>query len=145
MQTSYPPKSPREYGETEITNIAKDLAEFIKQGYQYIFFSGPTGAGKTTLIKEVLSQFDIPKRQVKSPTFAIKKTYYGSKKVFHHLDLHRLNQVNVSELLEDHHVDHIYLIEWGEKISKTINNKALLVTLTYCNNPELRELTIEYL
>jgi tRNA threonylcarbamoyladenosine biosynthesis protein TsaE len=77
------------------------------------------GAGKTTLIKELIKQLGSNK-QVSSPTFSLVNEYDGKKSKIYHFDFYRIEDENEAydigfeEYLESN--DYVF-IEWPEKIS----------------------------
>ena len=55
-----------------------------------LLFTGPLGAGKTTLIKELLSSYTLAE-PITSPTFTYVNLYHDISGItFHHFDLYRL-------------------------------------------------------
>lgn len=98
--------------------IAKELASIItenmNQGF-VLLLSGEMGAGKTTLVKEILDQFD-SEIEVTSPTFTIVNQY--AENIFH-LDLYRLykssefKHLGLEEILTE---KNIVFIEWADKL-----------------------------
>lgn len=57
-----------------------------------VFLEGPLGAGKTTLVREVLSALGWT-GPVRSPSYALVHTYRLAHTTFHHLDLYRLGSL----------------------------------------------------
>lgn len=94
--------------------------------YSIFTFSGPLGAGKTTLIKEILKQSGI-KEVVSSPTFGYLNTYQNaSGKTFNHFDLYRISSpesfinAGFDEYIQKKDV--LNFIEWPEIIEPLIQN-----------------------
>lgn len=103
----------------------KILDEFLLDG-GIVILSGELGSGKTTFVQLLAKHLKI-KDNITSPTFVIHKFYKIPKtnKLLHHLDLYRLenidlNHLGISDLLNN--PKDIVLIEWGEKISETLEN-----------------------
>jgi tRNA threonylcarbamoyladenosine biosynthesis protein TsaE len=106
-------------------------------------FKGPLGVGKTTMIKEFLSQAGVTDI-VTSPTFAYVKRYTtpdGER--FNHFDLYRLGSLeSFLELGFDEYLcDEASwtVIEWPEIIEKLLKNNALkgkvcVVELSYLDD-----------
>ncbi len=73
-------------------NINQLAAHIITLMPRYTIFTfiGPLGAGKTTLIKEILRQSGVTDI-VTSPTFGYVNTYHNPQaSAFHHFDLYRI-------------------------------------------------------
>ena len=95
------------------------------------------GAGKTTLIKELLSHMSVIDN-VSSPTFSIINEYSTSKdEIIYHMDLYRikdiaeLDNIGFFEYLES---GRTCLIEWGEMIEELIDSDYNKFTLTVEDN-----------
>ena len=107
-------------------NQLKEISLKVTQNlnHKIILISGEMGAGKTTLIKQVLSDLNVIDN-VSSPTFSIINEYKTkSKDVVYHMDLFRINQteelegIGFFEYLES---GNLCFIEWGEIIEKMID------------------------
>ena len=88
-----------------------------------ILISGEMGAGKTTLIKQILVDLNVIDN-VSSPTFSIINEYKTkTEDLIYHMDLYRIDKIEeldgigFFEYLES---GNLCLIEWGEKIENTI-------------------------
>lgn len=97
--------------------LGSELSKDLKKNDLMAFF-GEVGAGKTTLIKSIVSALGFSKNEVTSPTFTYMNIYEGIIPIFH-FDLYRIN--NENDFLEkgfDEYFDNegICLIEWAEKI-----------------------------
>ena len=111
-----------------------------------ICFDGPMGAGKTTLISALCSEWNV-KDQVSSPTFSIVNEYKTySKGLLFHFDFYRLNSVEdaldigVEEYLDS---GSICLIEWGERIKRLLPENINIVELILEEN-DFRTLKISH-
>lgn len=119
-----------DYSLNEIQKVANKLVENINS--DIILVSGEVGAGKTTLIKEVLRIYKVDDN-VNSPTFSIINEYHTvDKKTIYHIDLYRiknideLHSIGFFEYLES---NNLCFIEWGDIIENEINvgyNKFLI-------------------
>lgn len=106
---------------------------------------GDLGAGKTTLIKGIVSALTqtVPE-EVCSPTFAYLNIYEGKCPVYH-FDLYRLEDeeaflsLGFEEFLFSNGV---CCIEWSERIAALLPPRTIRVTLTHVAE-ERREITYE--
>ena len=97
-----------------------EAAEFVLKNTasKFFLFQAPMGAGKTTLIGEIIKKIS-PDEFLGSPTFSLVNEYRTFEgKPFYHFDLYRLN--TAEELLDIGFEDYLdnaeYLfIEWPEK------------------------------
>ena len=90
-----------------------------------ILISGEMGAGKTTLIKQILVDLNVIDN-VSSPTFSIINEYKTkTEDLIYHMDLYRIDKIEELDgigffvYLES---GNLCLIEWGEKIENTIGD-----------------------
>ena len=100
----------------EIETIAKNI---LAKKPNIIALSGPLGAGKTTLTKEIAKALGI-RENVISPTYVLETEYKipGSDKLFIHIDCYRMD--NVDELIRlgiKNRIDHgdLIIVEWADK------------------------------
>ena len=99
----------------ETQAFAKKIASCLNKG-DIIFFSGPIGAGKTVMVKEIARFFGV-KDKITSASFSLMKKYFGTKQNLYHIDLFRLEEgemfnLGFEEMLEDENA--ILLVEWPE-------------------------------
>jgi len=85
-----------------------------------ILFKGELGAGKTTLVKQVLQKINVAE-SVTSPSFGIESQYNTPQGLIHHFDLYRIE--DISELDEFGFYEtldsgELCLIEWPEKANE---------------------------
>lgn len=90
-----------------------------------IFLEGDLGAGKTTFTKALAEAMGIPKEEVHSPTFILKKEYSATHPVFRkliHIDAYRFldpEEAKVLRLEDDIENPHALIaIEWPSKMPK---------------------------
>lgn len=120
--------------------------------YSVFAFTGPLGAGKTTLIREILIQSGV-KENITSPTFNYVNTYDGlDGSVFNHFDLFRIEslgdfmQVGFDEFF--YKINNYNFVEWPEVIKEFLNDekmreKVLWISLAYVEGDfELRLLSM---
>ena len=101
------------------TNVLKNIEKNI------ILISGEMGAGKTTLIKEVLKGLNVVDN-ISSPTFSIINEYKTSNDdIIYHIDLYRIKNINEIEgigLFEYLESGNSCFIEWGDIIEEIIDS-----------------------
>lgn len=110
-----------DYTLNEIRKVAKKVTEEINS--YIILISGEVGAGKTSLIKEILKIYEV-NDNVNSPTFSIINEYLTEdEKIIYHIDLYRIK--NIDELhsigfFEYIESNNLCFIEWGDVIENDI-------------------------
>lgn len=122
------------FDESQLKEIAQQLVEKKKMCSIYAF-TGPLGAGKTTLIKEMLRQCGVIE-PVTSPTFTYMNVYENEQgERFYHFDLYRLGRLE--EFLAAGFDEYLYqpkswaLIEWPAVIMPLLKEKVCLCELDY--------------
>jgi tRNA threonylcarbamoyladenosine biosynthesis protein TsaE len=138
-----------EFESNQIPNIVKEYLIPQLAKYSIFTFSGPLGAGKTTLIKEILHQAGV-KDVITSPTFTYLNSYKNSdEKIFHHFDLYRLkdqdsfSSAGFDEILnKDTEKEKSYFfIEWPEIINPLLQDPVLKTKICKINlNYHLQDL-----
>ncbi len=118
----------------ELPEVAQTLKELL-EGCPVITLSGPLGAGKTTLVRELLGLWGV-KEPVTSPTFTYVNQYETSSgKRFYHFDLYRIKTVadfqaaGFDEYL--HEPDSTIFIEWPEPIESLLGSKRYHISIDY--------------
>lgn len=113
----------------ETLALGRQIGEQLKPG-QLVCLFGELGAGKTTLIKGLVSGASgCSPDEVSSPTFVYHAVYEG-KLTVHHFDLYRLNGADqFLELGFDEYffTDGVCCIEWAERIEEIIPKDAIRV------------------
>lgn len=123
-----------EYGLSDVKNVAQQLVQ-LAQDVQVITFTGSLGAGKTTLIANMLKIWGVVVPVV-SPTFTYINVYQvpAGKKVYH-FDLYRLKgqqdfeQAGFFEYL--YQENSICLIEWPEIIMPLLNRSTMHIAIEF--------------
>lgn len=123
-------------GPLQLDDLPKAAAELLKQsdGLKVWLVKGEMGAGKTTLVKQIVNQWGI-EGTVSSPTFSIVNQYgTAEEKVVYHFDLYRLkNELEVFDIgLEEYlNSGHLCLIEWPEKLEKLLPDQYFEVQIQH--------------
>ena len=129
----------------EIPIIAAYIKSLLSK-CSIIAFSGSLGAGKTTLIKEVLRQCGI-ENLVTSPTFTYFNQYKDKKgNSFYHFDLYRIDSVKgfIDQGFDEMLYEPGYcFIEWPEKIMPLLKNGVCFISLNYGPEDQSRIAAIE--
>lgn len=122
----------------QLPQIAKTLAAKLAN-CKIVTFTGPLGAGKTTMVKELLYLFGV-KEDVVSPTFTYMNIYKNSDgKTFIHFDLYRVKTVEdfLMAGFDEYLIvpNSLCLIEWPEVIDSLLKPKGsevCHVSIDYC-------------
>lgn len=123
-------------------SFGRKLAKLLKPG-DAITLSGPLSAGKTTLVRGLLSGLG-QKGEVPSPSFAIVQPYDMLTPRVWHVDLYRIeNPSDIDELgLDEAGADGVLVIEWPEHAGHDMWPRALALTLEVMDDGS-RALTAE--
>lgn len=132
--------------------IGEGLASGLESG-DVILLEGDLAAGKTTLVRGLVSGLGGDPRDVDSPTFILLQTYRcGVRGVvrLHHVDLYRLGdglgdlrEIGIEEVLSD--PDAVVAVEWPKDTLATwipADARVWTVSLT-ANADDTRTITIE--
>ncbi len=116
----------------ELPDVARAILKAIGRR-SVVAFRGEMGAGKTTLIREILAQMGSDDT-VTSPTFAIVNQYNteGGRRVYH-FDFYRINDIR--EAYDFGYEEYFYsgdlcLVEWPEKIEQLLPDDAVNIRIT---------------
>ena len=130
----------------DIPVVAKYLKKLL-EACQVMTFTGPLGAGKTTLVKELLAQSGVTDL-ITSPTFAYVNQYQNKEGItYHHFDLYRIDSVDAFRAAGFD--EYLYapesrcLIEWPAPIMPLLAENSCHITIDYHDDPDKRTLTIE--
>lgn len=105
----------------ELPEIAKKIIETVNG--KILLFNGEMGAGKTTLIKEVVKQLGV-QEVANSPTFSLVNEYQtDNSETIYHFDFYRIN--SEEEALDIGIEGYFYsdawcFIEWGNKVENLL-------------------------
>lgn len=112
-----------EVGEEHITDseastgaVGESLGRTLSRG-DVVLLYGDLGAGKTAFVRGMARGLGANPDDVSSPTFTIIQEYAGSSATLHHVDLYRLEPVEIDDLGLDELIrgDAIVAIEWAER------------------------------
>lgn len=108
----------------QLSTVSDDVKKNINKNI--VLISGDMGAGKTTLIKEILKSMNVIDN-ISSPTFSIINEYNTSKEdIIYHMDLYRIKSVDELEgigLFEYLESGNLCIIEWGDMIEEIIESE----------------------
>jgi len=125
----------------EITYTQNDISEVAEQiltaSVSNIFLLyGEMGVGKTTLIKEIVSQLGVLELSG-SPSFSIVNEYETKDGVVFHFDFYRISSIEEAYDigLEDYFYSGNYIfIEWPEKINELLPKNVNSIFIVKNNN-----------
>jgi len=131
------------YGPESINNVAQTLLAAHPDAAVFTF-TGPLGAGKTTLIQAMLRMLGVTE-PITSPTFAYVNLYEAANNItIYHFDCYRLptTQSFVSAGFDEYLYapQSIAFIEWPEVVQPLLTHKVCNITLEY-EGTEQRTLT----
>ena len=117
---------------SELSRVADAVIERLN-GRNVVAFRAPMGAGKTTLIAEIVAALgsgDV----VTSPTFALVNEYDTDEgSVVYHFDFYRIDRVEEAFDMgyeEYFYSDALCLVEWPEKIEELLPDDVMTVSIT---------------
>lgn len=132
---------------TFITKSQEDLAEIAKNlivelKYPIVLLIGDLGAGKTTLVKEILKQSG-SEDSGSSPSYSLINEYRIKEDKFYHLDLYRLTSAQEAFALGLE--DILYsgnrcIVEWPQLVQEYLEAPYCVINITV---GMLEERTIE--
>ena len=109
-QIEFTSKSP-----SDTLDIGERIGKCSRVGDVFLLY-GELGAGKTQFVKGLARGLDVPDwEHVVSPSFTLLNAYTGRCGLCH-VDLYRLEDVDVTELgMEEYLDDAVVAVEWAEK------------------------------
>ena len=116
----------------ELPEVADAVIEAL-DGRSVVVFRGEMGAGKTTLIREILARLG-SHDTVTSPTFAIVNQYTTADcRPVYHFDFYRIDRIE--EAYDFGYEEYFYsgdlcLVEWPEKIEELLPDDVMTVRIT---------------
>lgn len=129
----------------DIESLAKELVEKMEQNKVFTF-TGPLGAGKTTLIQTMFKQLGVT-GPVQSPTYTYMSVYHlPNNRTFYHFDLYRLNSSDdfITEGFDEYLLkeNSWCFIEWPEVIATLLKGQGVHVDLEY-DTEDTRLITVK--
>jgi tRNA threonylcarbamoyladenosine biosynthesis protein TsaE len=127
--------------ESDTRAIAARLAAELQPG-AVLLLSGDLGAGKTAFTKGLAEGLGIDSAEVTSPTFTLVHEYRQGRLPLVHVDLYRLEKVDLDELGMDADLAHqgVLAIEWADRLVR-LPADAVAVRLT-ATGDDTREIVI---
>jgi len=103
--------------ESDTRAIAARLAAELQPG-AVLLLSGDLGAGKTAFTRGLAEGLGIDAADVTSPTFTLVHEYRGGRLPLVHVDLYRLEKVDLDELGMDAELadQGVLAIEWADRL-----------------------------
>jgi tRNA threonylcarbamoyladenosine biosynthesis protein TsaE len=112
----------------DMAHVATWLSSYLSLG-SVVFFEGPLGAGKTTLVQFLAKALGI-KGNIVSPTFTIAKPYPLIQGTLVHIDAYRLSvDQDDQEWLEMCDDKTMCMIEWPSHLKNASSFKAITVRI----------------
>ena len=133
--------------EDKTSELAKNFSRILNKG-DVAYFHGEIGVGKTTFIRHLINNLQelniINLTEVTSPTFNLVNEYDVGNFIIQHYDLYRLTDYgDIKNIgLFENREEFVTLVEWPEKIKKTVDNKIDLF-FEYNDDFNKRYLTIK--
>lgn len=124
--------------------VGARVAERLRAG-DLVVVSGEVGAGKTTLIRGACRALGV-EEPVTSPTFTIGQRYGGGRLPVSHLDLYRLESLEVEDpaLLDDYlGPNGVAFVEWPAVGVERLGRPALEIRLEHAGG-EARTIEIDW-
>ena len=135
-----------EYSLQELPLVVQELKKMLS-GSAALTLTGSLGAGKTTLVKELLKAYGVSDR-VTSPTFTYMNQYENEEgRRFYHFDLYRIK--TMQDFMAAGFQEYLYqpnsmaIIEWPEAILPLLDQKVCHVDIEYHEDPGRRVLVIQ--
>lgn len=134
-----------EYTLETLNSVAKQIIEAATHS-KIILFNGDLGAGKTTLIKELVKTLGC-KETVSSPTYSLVNEYEAENTSIYHFDLYRLEEeeelynFGIEEYLN---TSHWIFVEWPSLLKPLIDDNYYEITINRLDNDK-RNLKITHI
>lgn len=133
------------FGQDELPYIAQELVELMDR-YKIFTFTGPLGAGKTSLIRQMIEQKGVM-QQVTSPTYTYVNVYENDKEqLFYHFDLYRIE--TLESFIAAGFNEYLYVpnswafIEWPEVIMPLLTDSVCHCNIEYHDQKRILKITV---
>ena len=126
------------YTQEQVAFVAADIVSRLAPG-TIVTLEGPLGAGKTTLVREILGQLGV-QGAITSATFGYVNTYQAASGPIHHFDLYRIStaeefcQAGFEEYLADQEA--VVLVEWPAVIQPVLARYNTVIALRLAYDPD---------
>lgn len=112
-----PPSAQLTASADETRALARTLAATLAPG-AVLLLHGDLGAGKTVFVKGLAEGLGLDPGEVTSPTFTLVHEYRGGRLPLVHLDLYRLEHIELDEvgLDPDLAARGVVVVEWAERL-----------------------------
>jgi tRNA threonylcarbamoyladenosine biosynthesis protein TsaE len=122
--------------------LGAKFAKLLKKG-DIIFLNGDLGVGKTTFVQGIAFAFG-NEGFARSSSFTLVSEYKAKDCKLFHLDLYRLQNVNIWDLGFEEYLysSNITLIEWADRLSDIKNDKTWELNFDYVD-VDKRKITIK--
>ncbi|HFS67753.1 MAG TPA: tRNA (adenosine(37)-N6)-threonylcarbamoyltransferase complex ATPase subunit type 1 TsaE [Flavobacteriia bacterium] len=108
------------YNISDLPIVSKKIIETAKS--KNLLFYGEMGAGKTTLIKQIIKQLGVDDN-VSSPTFSLVNEYQSINKTIFHFDFYRIEDENeaLDIGIDDYFNQSAWcLVEWPQNVENLL-------------------------
>jgi len=115
------------HSETETADVGRSLARVLVPG-SVVLLTGDLGAGKTAFVRGLAEGLVIDPDVVSSPTFTLVQEYRGGRLPLYHVDLYRLQSVEVADLGLDEFVldGGVLAIEWPDRLPDALPSSIVV-------------------
>ncbi len=127
----------------ELPKVAREIIRASEENRLFAFY-GEMGAGKTTLILEILKALGV-EGEGSSPTFSIVNEYASPIGPVYHFDFYRID--SIEEVYDFGYEEYLYsgsycFMEWPEKIAELLPEKVVQVHIL--DEGESRKITLDF-
>ena len=106
--------------ESETAAAGRSLGASLQPGAVVLLF-GDLGTGKTAFVRGLAAGLGIDPDEVSSPTFTLVQEYRGGRLTLYHVDLYRLQAIEVDDLgLEELTREGVTAIEWPDRLPRPV-------------------------